>query len=36
MIVAPIGVNGAGKTTAIDAMLGILDLDHGRVAIDGD
>ena len=34
-MVGLVGANGAGKTTAINALLGILDLDHGRVEIDG-
>jgi ABC-type multidrug transport system fused ATPase/permease subunit len=34
-MVALVRVNGAGKTTAINALLGIVDLDQGRVEIDG-
>ena len=30
-----IGPNGAGKTTTIKAVTGIIDFDHGEVAIDG-
>ncbi len=33
--IAFVGINGAGKTTAVNALMGIVDLDHGRVAIDG-
>lgn len=35
-MIALVGVNGAGKTTAINALLGTVDLDSGRVSIDGD
>jgi urea transport system ATP-binding protein len=31
-----IGRNGAGKTTMLNAVMGILSVDHGRVLIDGD
>jgi ATP-binding cassette, subfamily B, bacterial len=34
-MVALVGVNGAGKTTAINAAMGTLDLDHGTVLMDG-
>ncbi|MFC0672409.1 ATP-binding cassette domain-containing protein [Brachybacterium hainanense] len=34
-IVAFVGVNGAGKTTAINAIVGTLDAQEGTVAIDG-
>lgn len=34
-MIALVGVNGAGKTTAINALLGIVDVDSGRVDIDG-
>ncbi len=30
-----IGPNGAGKTTTIKAVTGIIDFDHGEIAIDG-
>ena len=30
-----IGPNGAGKTTTIKAVTGIIDCDHGEIAIDG-
>lgn len=33
--IAFVGVNGAGKTTAINALMGIVDVDHGRIVIDG-
>lgn len=33
--IALVGVNGAGKTTAVNALMGIVDLDHGKVLIDG-
>ncbi|MFT3887090.1 MAG: ABC transporter ATP-binding protein [Arachnia sp.] len=33
--IAFVGVNGAGKTTAINALMGIVDLDEGQVLIDG-
>ncbi|MDF1487526.1 ABC transporter ATP-binding protein [Tessaracoccus caeni] len=33
--IAFVGVNGAGKTTAVNALLGIVDADHGEIAIDG-
>ena len=34
-IVALVGVNGAGKTTAINTILGLLEPDTGAVAVDG-
>lgn len=34
-MVALVGVNGAGKTTAVNAMLGIIEPHGGRVEIDG-
>jgi branched-chain amino acid transport system ATP-binding protein len=34
-IAALIGANGAGKTTALKAVSGLLPLDHGRVLLDG-
>lgn len=34
-MVALVGVNGAGKTTAVNAMLGIVEPHGGRVEIDG-
>lgn len=34
-IVALVGVNGAGKTTAVSALMGIVDSDGGTVTIDG-
>ena len=33
--IAFVGINGAGKTTAVNALLGIVDLDHGSVLLDG-
>lgn len=33
--IAFVGINGAGKTTAVNALMGIVDVDHGRVEIDG-
>ncbi|MFT3887360.1 MAG: ABC transporter ATP-binding protein [Arachnia sp.] len=33
--IAFVGVNGAGKTTAVNALLGIVDADNGRILIDG-
>lgn len=33
--IAFVGVNGAGKTTAVNALLGIVDTDDGEIAIDG-
>lgn len=33
--IAFVGINGAGKTTAVNALMGIIDVDHGRVEIDG-
>lgn len=34
-IVALVGVNGAGKTTSVNAIVGTLDPQHGTIAIDG-
>lgn len=34
-MIALVGVNGAGKTTAINALIGLLGVDAGRVLIDG-
>lgn len=34
-MIALVGTNGAGKTTLVSALLGIVDLDHGFVEIDG-
>lgn len=34
-LVALVGVNGAGKTTMVNALLGIIDLDAGQVLLDG-
>ncbi|MGW0228497.1 ABC transporter ATP-binding protein [Actinopolymorpha singaporensis] len=34
-IIALVGVNGAGKTTAINTILGLLEPDAGAVAVDG-
>lgn len=34
-IVALVGVNGAGKTTAVNAIVGTLDPQQGTIAIDG-
>ncbi|MET9022480.1 ABC transporter ATP-binding protein [Actinopolymorpha sp. NPDC004070] len=34
-IVALVGVNGAGKTTAINTILGLLEPDAGAVTVDG-
>jgi ATP-binding cassette subfamily B protein len=34
-MIALVGVNGAGKTTAINALIGLLGVDAGRVVIDG-
>lgn len=33
--IALVGINGAGKTTEVNALMGIVDVDHGSVAIDG-
>ncbi|MFD2078380.1 ATP-binding cassette, subfamily B [Actinopolymorpha cephalotaxi] len=34
-IIALVGVNGAGKTTAINTILGLLEPDSGAVTVDG-
>lgn len=34
-IVALVGVNGAGKTTAVNSIVGVLDPEDGTIAIDG-
>ncbi|SDS89386.1 ATP-binding cassette domain-containing protein [Microlunatus soli] len=34
-IIALVGANGAGKTTAVNALLGTVDCDRGTVCIDG-
>lgn len=34
-MIALVGVNGAGKTTALNAALGIVDPDRGLVSLDG-
>jgi ATP-binding cassette subfamily B protein len=34
-IVALVGVNGAGKTTAVNSIIGVLDPERGSIAIDG-
>ncbi len=33
--VAFVGPSGAGKTTAVNALLGLLDPTHGRICVDG-
>ncbi|MGO2048541.1 MAG: ATP-binding cassette domain-containing protein, partial [Brachybacterium tyrofermentans] len=34
-IVALVGVNGAGKTTSVNSIVGTLDPQHGEISIDG-
>ena len=34
-VVALVGVNGAGKSTTVNAIMGALDLDEGQISIDG-
>ena len=35
-IVVIVGPNGAGKSTAMKSLLGLLDIRHGKVALDGE